>query len=122
MFNVFLRNKKWPELKIGVGLGFDPNELVIKTGEKGSGFNDFVWIGNAVIDASNCCGVANKNNFEPIVVSPFFYEKIKNMKANDDYTYENYFEKRYSTNYGGYVYHVNLVRIDFNNWIDEGMK
>lgn len=122
MFNVFLTNKKWPEMQIGIGIGFDSNELVIKTGEKGSGFNDFVWIGNAVIDASNCCSVANKNGINPIVVSSFFYEKIKNKKANENYTYEHYFIKSYSSYCGGYIYHVDLVKSDFNNWIEGGMK
>ena len=122
MINKGLSDKKWPELQIGIGLGYDANELVIKTGEKGSGFNDFVWIGNAVVDASNCCGIANKGTFKPIVVSSFFYEKIKNEKANKDFNYDHYFKKLYSSDCKGYVYHANLVNTDFNEWIKKGMK
>ena len=122
MINKGLSDKKWPELKVGIGLGYDANELVIKTGEKGSGYNDFVWIGNAVIDASNCCDVANKKGLNPIVISNFFYDKLKNEKANDNETYGQMFEKVHSSDYGGNVYHANIIRTDFNKWIAEGMK
>ena len=121
MINKALRDKRWPELKIGIGLGFDANELVIKTGKKGSGYNDFVWIGNAVIDASNCCNVANKNGFEPIVVSSFFFDKLKD-ELNGDTPYGRYFKQRRTNECNGDVFHTNLLRIDFNDWIDGGMK
>ena len=122
MINKGLADKKWPELRIGIGLGYDPNELVIKTGEKGSGYNDFVWIGNAVIDASNCCDVANKKGLNPIVASYYFYDKLKNEKANSEKTYEKLFKKKYSNDYGGYIYDADKIRVDFNEWIGNRMK
>ena len=121
MLNAMLEKKGWPNLEIGIGLGFDPDELVVKAGEINSGFNDFVWIGNAVIDASNCCNVANKKGIKPIVVSESFYNKIKNCSANDEHNYDFYFVHTYSYEYSGYVYHVNLIKTIFNNWIDGGM-
>lgn len=121
MFNKLLSDKKWPNLKVGIGCGYDPAELVIKAGEKGSGRSDYVWIGDAVIDASNCCNLANKNGCEPIVISDKYYDKIKNLDANDEHKYSYYFTAKFQA-CGLYYYSCDLIKSDFDKWINEGMK
>lgn len=121
MYNRLLECKRWPEIKIGIGLGFDQTQLVIKAGEKGSGYNDFIWVGNAVINASNCCGIANTSGISPIVMDTYFYEKIKNLQANPNHKYIDYLKRFYSNKIGGYYYQTDLVDSKFNNWINDGM-
>lgn len=122
MFNKILEEKGFPTFQIGIGLGYDPKELVIKAGEKGTGHKDYVWVGDAVIDASNCCNVANKSGLKTIVISHSYYEKIKSLKPNKDKElyYSNYFKRHYLN--GELYYDCELVKTTFSDWIEEGMK
>lgn len=121
MFQEILQDYSMPTFEIGIGLGCS-KDLVIKAGRKGTGINDFIWIGNAVIDACKLSSQGNKDGFEPIVMSECFYNNIKDINANKDETYSKFCNRKYSENLGEYVWHCNMVMIDFNNWINGGMK
>ena len=50
MFNKLLEDNGFQKIYAGIGLGCD-KELIIKAGQSGSGINDKIWIGKAVVDA-----------------------------------------------------------------------
>ena len=115
MLNKLLSESNLPTIKVGIGLGTSQT-LVIKAGREHVGINDKIWIGDAVIDASNLSSLGNKNNYEPIVVSPTFYNNL----IQYDETQKKYF--RYSNTRYGNCYMGNIVITEFNNWINDGMK
>ena len=120
MFQKILKQNNFPTFKIGIGLGCS-NDLIIKAGKKNSGINDYIWIGNAVVDASKLSGLGNKNGFKSIVLDSCFYSNISDKKANEEHNYSYYISKNYSTTLGEYVYHCEMINIRFNDWIDENL-
>ena len=118
MFQKILSSHSIETFKIGIGIGYGENDLVIKAGHKGKGINDYIWIGHAVIDACNLSSLGNSSNeFKTIVVSDLFYnEIIKNEK------YLKYFTKAYSMEFDVNVWNSEYIIADFNNWINQGMK
>lgn len=121
MFQKILSNYHLPTFKIGIGLGCS-KDLVIKAGKKGTGINDFIWIGDAVIDACKLSSQGNADGFKTIVMSNCFYNNIKNKKANDKKTYSAYCSLSFSYKLNEKVWHCNMVRTEFDNWINGGMN
>ena len=97
--------------------------LVVKTGRKGSGINNLVWIGKAVSYASKFSNIANKNQNDVIVFSDNFYNSmISELKeANKSKNVESWFTKKTDIKLGDY-YLCNVIKKEFNDWIDRGMK
>jgi len=119
MFNKIIVNYGYKNITAGIGLGCD-EELIIKAGRSGTGINDKIWIGKAVIDASNLSSITNRNGFRSIGMSQTFYEKIKNF---DDV--EKSFSKSSSQDFYNkkqFFYQGNLVLKKMNQWIENGMK
>ena len=50
MLNKLFSKKGFPNIKVGIGVGIG-EDLIVKAGKKGTGINDRIWIGKAVIDA-----------------------------------------------------------------------
>lgn len=121
MFQKILLKNSMPTFEIGIGLGCS-NDLVIKAGKKGTGINDLIWIGDAVIDACKLSSQGNIDGFKPIVMSDCFYSNIKNQKANPKETYSDCCSQKYSNKLGESVWHCNMVTIDFYDWIEGGMN
>ena len=121
MFSTILENKGFPSINFGIGLGTN-QDLIIKAGKKGSGISDLIWIGDAVIDASNLSGLANKGSYQPIVMSSCFYENIKDIKPTEAHTYKDWITKQYSPELKQAVYHCDIVISDFNEWIQEKLQ
>lgn len=121
MFQNILNQNNLPGFEIGVGLGAS-KDLVVKTGNKNTSINDYIWIGNAVIDASKLSGQGNKNDFAPIVMDSCFYTNIKDKKANDSYTYDHYISQKYSSLIGENVYHCDMITTNFDKWIKKEFK
>ena len=118
MFQKILERKNWPTFKIGIGLGAS-KDLVIKAGRKGTGINDNIWIGDAVIDASKLSSEGNTRGIDPIVMDSCFYENIKDFNANESYKYSDCAKKVWSSKLNEYVYCCNMVTTGFNNWIKD---
>lgn len=118
MFQNILSSYSIETFQIGIGIGYGENDLVIKAGHKGTGINDYIWIGHSVIDACNLSSLGNSNNkFKTIVVSDLFYKGIiKNEK------YKEYFEKVYSIELNTTVWSCDYIKTKFDNWINQGMK
>lgn len=118
MFNKLLAENKYPNIGVGIGLGCD-EELVIKAGRSGTGINDKIWIGKAVVDASNLSSIANRHGYEKIAMNSCFYTNLmdKYKKHLDWFTKvpkSNHFEETF--------YQCNIIKSSFNKWIEDGMK
>ena len=118
MFTKILTKKGFPIFSFGIGIGAS-KDLIVKAGKKGSGINDLIWIGDAVIDASNMSSIANKNNFDPIVMDDCFYNNIKDMDASSEHKYGEFISSKYSYDLGKTVYHADIINIAFNDWVEE---
>ena len=93
-------------------------ELIIKSGKTGTGINDKIWIGKAVVDASNLSGIANRNGIKPIAMSSVFYCNVIDLLVKENVNYNKWIEYNYTNN----CYHCNIIDTKFNSWIDNGMK
>lgn len=118
MFQTILTRKGWPTFEIGIGLGAS-KDLVIKAGRKGTGINDNIWIGDAVIDASKLSNEGNTNGIDPIVMDYCFYNNIKDFNANKNLKNSDYVNQVWSSKLNEYVYCCNMIIIDFDNWIKD---
>lgn len=115
MLNTILKNCGLLTFKAGIGMSTD-EELVVKAGRKGSGINNLVWIGKAVTFASELSSMANKDGIGPLAISSVTYN---NLQENQDI--KKLFVKGTDSN-GEVFYHAKLIYIEFNKWIEEGMK
>lgn len=121
MFQKILANSNFVSFEIGIGLGLSET-LIVKTGQKFSGINDNVWIGESVVDASKLSGQGNRDGFETIVMNELFFNNIKEFNANSEHKYSHYISSKYSYKSQSTVYQCNMINIDYNKWIDGGMK
>lgn len=121
MLNKLLEEKNFPAVSVGIGVS-TALELVVKAGRKDVGINSKVWIGDAVTKASNLSSLGSKNGLEPIVFSSLSYDNfIDELVENNGEEARNWFTKRYDSDLGTY-YDANIIKIEFNNWINMGMK
>lgn len=125
MFNKLLKNNQFPTITAGIGLGAS-EDLVIKAGRKNYGYNDLIFIGSAVVDASKLSEEANRQAIGGIAMNPFFYQNIIEELKIENPEYLNWIKAKYTSNYG-YArevkfYHCDIVLSDFEKWIKEGMK
>lgn len=120
MLNKLLRERSLPEIKVGIGMS-TAKELVVKAGRKNVGINSKVWIGEAVTKASNLSSIGNKNGNASLVYSNCSYINfIDKLKENNNKKPEDWFTYHYSSDYGIY-YTANIIKTDFNTWIENGM-
>ena len=120
MFNQILSKRNLPLLKAGIGIGTG-KDLIIKAGKK-KVVNDKIWIGDALINASNLSKIANRDGFEPICMDETTYINIIDMLKKENPNYASWVQKVSSFKYNGVFYSCNIIQKDFNNWIDGGMK
>ena len=120
MLNKLLENKKYPTIDIGIGVATS-QELVVKAGRKDVGINNKVWIGAAVTKASNLSSLGNKDGLSPIVFSSLSYLCIIDDLIEKNVEAKSWFSEYYHISYGTY-YVANLIKTEFDAWIDGGMK
>lgn len=116
MFQSILAKNHMPTFQIGIGLGCS-EDLVIKAGNKGTGINDLIWIGDAVIDACKLSSERNTRKFSPILMDKCFYNKIKDMAINDGKTCAQHCWDLNSEKIGTKVWGCNLVNTEFNDYL-----
>lgn len=117
MFNKITAKKGLEPITVGIGLGCD-YEMIIKVGEPNSHINDRLWIGNAIGHASYLANIANRNGYEPIALSTLFYDNAIKTLEEETPNYRVWLKPEMN---GGEVdfYHCNLVRLQFNQWVNE---
>ncbi|MBU9605227.1 adenylate/guanylate cyclase domain-containing protein [Burkholderia multivorans] len=70
-----LEQKGYTPIRCGIGISYG-RALMIKSGFKGSGINDVVWMGDVVNEASNLCHQGNKNGRLPTQIANVVYENL----------------------------------------------
>jgi class 3 adenylate cyclase len=72
----------YSELKVGIGMSYG-SSLLIKSGYKGSGINEVVWLGKLVSEAALLRSHGNKSygDYE-MMVSNLFYENLNDNNKN----------------------------------------
>ena len=89
MLNKLLNKFGFPTVRAGIGLGCS-QDLIIKAGQSGSGINDKIWIGKAVVDAAHLSDVANRNGVSEIAMSPLFYDNIIEHLCKENEKYKSW--------------------------------
>lgn len=121
MLNKLLSKKGYSTLRAGIGLGCS-KDLIIKAGQNGSGINDKIWIGKAVVDAAHLSNVANRNGVSAIAMSPFFYSNIIELLCNENEKYKSWISPHFSDIFRSIdYYHCNIIEVSFDKWIKENI-
>lgn len=123
MFNRIITNYGYKRINAGIGIGCD-EDLIIKAGRTGTGINDKIWIGKAVVDASNLSSIAARKGIFNIAMSPLFYNNVIDTLKKENLNYSNWIKSHKRDYYSSVIdfYHCDIVQTDFNDWIDNGMK
>ncbi|MEZ9350704.1 adenylate/guanylate cyclase domain-containing protein [Vibrio splendidus] len=104
--NIKLRKKKYSELTVGIGASWG-RSLLIKSGYKGSGINEVVWLGSLVSEAAKLCDYGNKT-----------WEDREIMVSNDFYSNLNEHNKGLLVkNHNRGCYHGNVVSTLMDEWV-----
>lgn len=121
MLNKLLDKNGYSNVRAGIGLGCS-QELIIKAGQNGSGINDKIWIGKAVVDAAHLSGVANRNGIREIAMSPIFYDNIIEQLCEENESYKSWICAHSAGYYGSIdYYHCNIIETGFDKWIEENV-
>lgn len=121
MLNKLLNKFGFPTVRAGIGLGCS-QDLIIKAGQSGSGINDKIWIGKAVVDAAHLSDVANRNGVSAIAMSPLFYDNIIEHLCKENEKYKSWISSHTSGYYGTVdYYHCSIIETGFDKWIEENI-
>jgi hypothetical protein len=118
MFNVLLSRNGYRPIRVGIGLGCG-QDLIIKAGQSGSGINDKIWIGRAVVDAAKLSDIANRNGFLNIALSPIFYNNIIDLLIKENDKYKSWIIYSAPNKVTPEFYHCNIIWTKFDKWIEE---
>lgn len=123
MFNKIIVRYGYEEINAGIGIGCD-EDLIIKAGRTGTGINDKIWIGKAVVDASNLSSIAGRNFISNIAMSPLFYNNVIDILKKENPKYSSWIKSHRKSTYSTAVdfYYCDIIQTDFNDWIENGMK
>lgn len=125
MINKMLKQNSMPQIDYGIGIGLS-KDLVIKVGKKGV-INDLVFIGKAVVNASNLSNIASRNGISSIAIDPLVYSNIVEQETNNNKEFSTWFKSEYEKDLRGYnttkveFYHGSVIKTKFDKWIDDGM-
>ncbi len=121
MLNKLLKKNGYSAVRAGIGLGCS-QDLIIKAGQTGSGINDKIWIGKAVVDAAHLSDVANRNGISAIAMSPLFYENVIDQLCEENEKYKSWITAHTPSYYGSVdYYHCDIIETSFDNWIKENI-
>ena len=119
MLNILLKKYNYQPIRAGIGLGCD-EELVIKAGKNGTGINDKIWIGKALVDAAHLSETANRNGVNEIAMSNVFYNNIIDILTAENSNYSHWIQP-YSISYITKFYHCSIIESGYNKWIDNNL-
>ncbi|CAH1218235.1 Adenylate/guanylate cyclase domain-containing protein [Vibrio harveyi] len=108
VLNIKYRKRGYSELTVGIGMSYGKS-LLVKSGYKGSGINEVVWLGSLVSEAAELCGFGNKSYTDKeMVVSNVFYGNLNDHnKALLEY------------NAGRDCYHGYVINLAMNEWVQK---
>lgn len=118
MLNKLLTKKSFPNINVGIGIGIG-EDLIVKAGKKGTGINDRIWIGKAVIDACVLADKAGRNGNAVIGVSSFVYDNFIEKLTKENSEAPKWFTQKYDFDLNKYSYYGDIIDTNFNKWIEE---
>jgi class 3 adenylate cyclase len=116
ILNWRLEKKGYTPIRCGIGIAYG-RALMMKTGYKGSGLNDVIWMGDVVNESSNLCHQGNKGTRRAIQVSPTVYSNLNNDNKKLLYPVYGSLGSLLPTQYEGDI--INTV---MENWLTEQKK
>lgn len=118
MLNKEFTKKGYPNVSVGIGIGAG-EDLIIKAGKKGTGINDRIWIGDAVVDACNLANKAGRMEKRTIGMSTVVYNNIIDIEkdSHPDKDVTSWFVRDYYDS----AYYCNMIITGFDKWIDENL-
>lgn len=115
MLNKLFEKKGYPSIFVGIGVAIG-EDLIIKAGKKGTGINDRIWIGKAVIDACVLADKAGRNFKKEIGFNEDAYinfiDKLIEQKPDAKTWFTNYYEN------GKTEYYADLINSEFDEWVN----
>ena len=120
MLNKLLNKKGYPNISVGIGIGAG-EDLIIKAGKKGTGINDRIWIGKAVIDACVLADKAGRNFKSTIALTKTVYDNFIDDEVNINPNAKNWFTSEYDYSINKTVYYCDVINKAFDDWIDENI-
>ena len=106
ILNFKLKKRGYQTYEVGVGLDYG-RALMIKAGNKGSGLNDVVWMGDVVNQACHLCNEANSGYFDKRV----FLSNIIYTNLNDN-------NKKVCSKDGGRdIYQADIINTIMDDWL-----
>jgi class 3 adenylate cyclase len=106
--NVKYSKKKYSKIIVGIGVSYG-SSLLIKSGYKGSGINEVVWLGKLVGEASQLCSYGNRTyDDKRIMVSSVFHS---NLNKNN--------KELLSYNHARDCYHGSFVNTLMDDWVNK---
>lgn len=121
MLNRIFKNKNYKTINVGIGMSIG-EDLIVKAGQKGSGINDKIWIGNAVVDACNLANIAGRNGKKTIGYSSISYNNFikKVISMNAAYA-ESEVKGWFNYDVSQNAYFANIIDKKFDEWIENNI-
>lgn len=121
MLNKMLENKNYKTIKVGIGMSIG-EDLIVKAGQKGSGINDKIWIGDAVVDACNLANIAGREEKRTIGYSKISYDDfIKTVTEKNSRYPEDYVKKWFHYDVNSNAYFADIIDKTFDDWIENNV-
>ncbi len=120
MLNKLFSKKGFPNINVGIGIGVG-EDLIVKAGKKGTGINDRIWIGKAVIDACVLADKAGRNGNGIIGVSSLAYNNFIEKLEESNSEARSWFTQKYDYDLNSSTYYANVINTDFDDWIKENL-
>lgn len=113
MFNKMLEKRSIASIRVGIGMSTG-HDLVIKTGRKGVGINEKVWIGKAVTEASNLSSLGDKDGCSRLMYSSLSYNNFINelQKVCKGNVKSWFYPIKYNESI---IYNTNIIQLNFDN-------
>ncbi|MCT3261048.1 adenylate/guanylate cyclase domain-containing protein [Lactiplantibacillus plantarum] len=119
--NIFSKHyERTINIKAGIGIATG-EALVVQAGEKGSGINKPIFLGDNVNTAAHLCDKANNENYPYFTLTD---QTVKNsckkyIANNENQTFSDFLSVSFSTEDGKYFYGGNFYRVPFNDRLKE---
>ncbi|PTB18263.1 adenylate/guanylate cyclase domain-containing protein [Trinickia symbiotica] len=110
-----LEQKGYSTISCGIGISYG-RALMIKSGFKGSGINDVVWMGDVVNEASNLCHQGNKNGRLPVQIATSVYQNLTDYHKSIVYpVYQGFADLQ--DIWEPSQYQGDIINISFRDWL-----
>lgn len=121
MLNKVFKKYNLKQIYVGIGISIG-EDLIVKAGRKGTGINDRIWIGSAVVKACNLANIAGRNGksvmaFSKIAYDNFINIMIDKIKDNNENEIREWFKYDAYSN----AYFANIVYPSYEEWIENNI-